>query len=94
MPRAKDMQRVRYIVTRDNEGYEIELRGRTYGPYSTKHEAVQAAVDVAKARAGTGKLAEVVVDEGGLLRKEWPPARTRSRRSLLSAILRRSSTLH
>jgi len=88
------MELVRYRILKNEEGYEIELRSRSFGPYATEREAVRAAVEVARNRAGDGRSAEVVVDENGTLRTEWPRGREREHVSFLAALFRLTATLH
>jgi hypothetical protein len=88
---------VRYVVLKGDDGYEVQLRGRNFGPYPTQSDAVGAAVRVAEHLAQEGQEAEVLVQGDGEPRKEWPRSakpEAKQRPSLLSALLRGRSTLH
>jgi hypothetical protein len=68
-----------YEVLRNEEGWQISLFGRLFGPYPSQECAVRAAVNAAEARARNGRAAEVLVREGERVRLEWSGGRERLR---------------
>jgi len=66
------MPRAQYFVTRRNGEWKIRAGYRYSGPYSTKREALQAAIDFAERDGQAGREAQVLVQgEDRLFRPAW-----------------------
>jgi hypothetical protein len=65
------MGRVEYVVVLDGGQPKINHNGKLYGPYSTRAEAIRAAIDTAFKAGEQGFNSHVLVQGQDNLRVEW-----------------------
>jgi hypothetical protein len=69
---VSNRQRVRYLVTRQEDVWFINFAGEKYGPYISEREAMLFAVDAAQKLGANGEDTEVCrVDEYGDVQPAW-----------------------
>jgi len=69
---VSDGQRVRYLVTRQEDVWFINFAGEKFGPYISEREAMLFAVDAAQKLGANGEDKEVCrVDEHGDVQPAW-----------------------
>jgi hypothetical protein len=69
---VSNRQRVRYLVTRQEDVWFINFAGEKFGPYISEREAMLFAVDAAQKLGASGEDTEVCrVDEHGDAQPAW-----------------------
>ena len=69
---VSNRQRVRYLVTREQDVWFINFAGEEFGPYISEREAMLFAIDAAQKLGEYGDNAEVVLmGEDGHFHTEW-----------------------
>jgi hypothetical protein len=69
---VSNRQRVRYLVTRQEDVWFINFGGEKFGPYVSEREAMLFAVDAAQKLGASGEDTEVCrVDEHGDAQPAW-----------------------